>query len=133
MEHHHRCKEQIVQMVFFFFTNVSDEVSPSKEPFCLLCVGACSLARTPATAIKSLHAETFLFLEFVVYLLCPLGKISFQSVEELMFFFISSQLCLHVQLETMCLFQFYASGSCQKDKSVVSLLCYKLPYQNVLS
>lgn len=26
------------------------------------------------------------------------------------FFFISSQLCLHVQLETICLFQFYASG-----------------------
>lgn len=39
-------------------------------------------------------------------------------------FLVSSQLCLHVELEKMCLCQFYASGSCHKEEGVVLLLGY---------
>lgn len=77
----------------FFFNHVSGKVSPWKEYFHLLCVGVCSLACVPATAIKSLCAETFLFLEFVC-LLSPLGEtfFFFQSIEDFMHF--SSQLLI---------------------------------------
>lgn len=101
---------------WFFFTNVSNQVSPSKESFCLLCVGACSLARTPATAIKSLHAETFLFLEFVVCLLSPPGKISFQSVEELMFFLYHPNSAYMCNLKRCVCFSFTPQDPVKKTK-----------------
>lgn len=129
MEHQH-CKEQNLQMFFFY---QCFQISPMKEFFCLLCVGACSLTCTPATAITKCSCRDFSLLRVCLFIESS-GEDFFPVCRRINVFFLyhPNSACMCNLKQWVC-FSFTPQDPVKKDKSVVSLLCYKLPYQKVLS